>query len=342
MPKIHIYTKKLSFRPERKYICQKYEFVNHPWLNELSISVHPHIYTKTIYGSFKMSVKGNWDEQNEKLRELKFVFNDFLKKLYNINLCDQIHVTPPKIALSLPREKMNEFMGLFFEKEEYNECISEDDKNELNEILEIDFIKKSMLNISIEQNKELYWQYGGESSSSSSSSLPESTEKVEFPKEFLCPISSTLMSNPVVTPDGITYEKSAIEVYLRNNPYEPSTRNKCTVSHLKPNLIVKRMIENWLVKKFDYMKDSEPLEEFLCPIYITVMSNPVVTPDGITYEKSAIETWLINSEYEPSTRNKCTITDLRPNLIVKKMTENWLKANPDYNEDTKEVLAKPA
>ena len=34
---------------------------------------------------------------------------------------------------------------------------------------------------------------------------------MEFPKEFLCPISKTLMKDPVIASDGVTYERKGIE-----------------------------------------------------------------------------------------------------------------------------------
>jgi len=41
----------------------------------------------------------------------------------------------------------------------------------------------------------------------------ENKNKVEFniPKGFYCPITKTLMVDPVIDPEGNTYERSAIE-----------------------------------------------------------------------------------------------------------------------------------
>ena len=33
-------------------------------------------------------------------------------------------------------------------------------------------------------------------------------------------------------------------------------------------------------------------QEFLCPIFQTIMIDPVLTDDGHTYEREAIEKWL--------------------------------------------------
>ena len=44
-------------------------------------------------------------------------------------------------------------------------------------------------------------------------------------------------------------------------------------------------------------------EEFLCPISLGVMVDPVMDREGNTYERSAIEAWLASSSTSPITRN---------------------------------------
>lgn len=43
------------------------------------------------------------------------------------------------------------------------------------------------------------------------------------------------------------------------------------------------------------------LETYMCPITHQLMVNPVVLTDGATYEKSAIERWLLTNENSPKT-----------------------------------------
>jgi len=43
------------------------------------------------------------------------------------------------------------------------------------------------------------------------------------------------------------------------------------------------------------------LETYMCPITYHLMVNPVVMTDGATYEKSAIERWLLTNESSPKT-----------------------------------------
>lgn len=43
----------------------------------------------------------------------------------------------------------------------------------------------------------------------------------EASSSFYCPITQELMTDPVVDPDGNSYERSAIEAWLKNNSTSP-------------------------------------------------------------------------------------------------------------------------
>ena len=55
------------------------------------------------------------------------------------------------------------------------------------------------------------------------------------PSPLLCPITYEIMRDPVVDPDGYSYERSAIELWLRTDQTSPVTRNPLTASMLIPN-----------------------------------------------------------------------------------------------------------
>jgi len=69
---------------------------------------------------------------------------------------------------------------------------------------------------------------------------------VEIPEEFKCPILQDLMKDPVIGSDGHTYERSAIESWLKNNHTSPLTREKMELSCLKTNYALKGAIERFL------------------------------------------------------------------------------------------------
>ena len=41
---------------------------------------------------------------------------------------------------------------------------------------------------------------------------------VNAPPEYLCPITMSIMKEPVIMPDGQTYEREAIQKALSSNP----------------------------------------------------------------------------------------------------------------------------
>ena len=68
----------------------------------------------------------------------------------------------------------------------------------------------------------------------------------EIPKEFLCPITLSIMKDPVLMSDGQTYEKSAIEKALAISPLSPITKQPLSMKDAKPNYALKSLIENFL------------------------------------------------------------------------------------------------
>lgn len=63
------------------------------------------------------------------------------------------------------------------------------------------------------------------------------------------------------------------------------------------------------------MTDSSA--SFFCPITHELMVDPVIDPDGNSYEKYAIEDWIRRSGTSPITRTALSINDLRPNRALK-------------------------
>lgn len=51
----------------------------------------------------------------------------------------------------------------------------------------------------------------------------------------------------------------------------------------------------------------------ICPITGDVMKDPVIDPEGNSYEREAIESWLQRNQTSPVSRAPLQISDLRPN-----------------------------
>lgn len=67
--------------------------------------------------------------------------------------------------------------------------------------------------------------------------------------------------------------------------------------------------------------DSDLPEGFKCPLSFEVMVDPVVDPEGNSYERSHIEAWLAKSETSPITRSKLTVAQLAPNRALREAIE---------------------
>ncbi|KAM0972721.1 hypothetical protein ACFX13_016402 [Malus domestica] len=86
--------------------------------------------------------------------------------------------------------------------------------------------------------------------SHSCSSIPYSdrlTHKSRPPKDFVCPITGQIFGDPVTLETGQTYERKAIQEWLkRGNTTCPITRQPIATSTLpKTNYVLKRLITSW-------------------------------------------------------------------------------------------------
>ncbi|CAI9112515.1 OLC1v1012974C1 [Oldenlandia corymbosa var. corymbosa] len=84
------------------------------------------------------------------------------------------------------------------------------------------------------------------SSSSSSASSPRTPPKPDPPNEFLCPISGSLMADPVVVSSGQTFERASVQV-CKVLGFCPTLSDGSVpdFSAIIPNLALKSSIINW-------------------------------------------------------------------------------------------------
>lgn len=87
------------------------------------------------------------------------------------------------------------------------------------------------------------------------------------------------------------------------------------------------------------MSEKVP-QEFMCPISMNLMKNPVMMEDGHTYEKECIVEWLTRSSYSPLTRQQITLLGMRTNYALKAAILRWqeetTKKDSQVQEDKKE------
>ena len=178
-----------------------------------------------------------------------------------------------------------------------------------------------------------------------SNNSKKSTAARDFPSAFYCPITGKIMANPVVLKsDGHSYERQAI----LNRVDPPSSDD------LYPNRALLSIIEERLAERRSLLKRVQvsmrstmslltetatnsvsssrrqslatmlprPLPEaYYCPITFGILHDPVITPDGITYERAAIVNWIRVKGTSPTTREAASVDSLVANHAIGELLE---------------------
>jgi hypothetical protein len=129
------------------------------------------------------------------------------------------------------------------------------------------------------------------------------------PAEFVCPLTKKLIKEPIMSRYGNHFERTAILDWLnKGNNYCPVTGNP-----LRPSMLVSDKTLQWKInywaKKHGHEVSSEsqsatgaidiglgyisvPQERFICPLTNEIMEDPVMTREGLNFERKAILKWL--------------------------------------------------
>ena len=87
---------------------------------------------------------------------------------------------------------------------------------------------------------------GGEGGGNRRAAGPSAaSEAAEVPDDFICPITSEIMTDPVTTLDGFTYEREAITEWLRTKDTEPTTGATLESKKLIPNHSLRSIIRRF-------------------------------------------------------------------------------------------------
>jgi len=74
------------------------------------------------------------------------------------------------------------------------------------------------------------------------------SEKYHIEDEFKCPLTLEIMEDPVILSDGFTYERTAIEDWLKKNNTSPMTNLPLDNLNLIPNIALRKLIQERLKK----------------------------------------------------------------------------------------------
>jgi hypothetical protein len=79
----------------------------------------------------------------------------------------------------------------------------------------------------------------------------------EAPNVYICPITLKLMEDPVILSDGTSYEREAIERWLRSSDRSPKTNQPLPNKTMIPNTALKILIREYVEKKHqEYLEEN--------------------------------------------------------------------------------------
>lgn len=146
---------------------------------------------------------------------------------------------------------------------------------------------------------------------------------------------------------GNHFEREAILTWLQKNNFCPVTSNPLRPSNLVSDKTLQWKINYWAQKNgFELGTSSEdksnesigfvaiPQERFICPLTHSVMEDPVMTREGINFERSAILKWLEQKgEKCPVTKKKLTMSGLVPNGKLRWEIQQWQLHEGDASKE---------
>ncbi len=162
-------------------------------------------------------------------------------------------------------------------------------------------------------------------------------EGTKMPQEFLCPMSMQLMTDPVVTPTGVTYDRCVAAAAGRERLRAAVWR--CTghallMAHL---LWCSRVLPAFFLA-------ASPVSPLICPSSsLGDVGNVArclqagscccaaqlccchLTPGGLLpCRRSALEQWIQRNHTDPATGQPLDCSQLYPNLSLRDMIQKWL------------------
>ena len=87
---------------------------------------------------------------------------------------------------------------------------------------------------------------GGSGAAGPSKASEAAAKAAEVPDDYICPITTEIMTDPVITADGFTYERAAITEWLRTKDTSPKTGAKLESKALIPIHSLRNMIRSFV------------------------------------------------------------------------------------------------
>jgi len=107
---------------------------------------------------------------------------------------------------------------------------------------------------------------GDTNNANDSNSQMDDSASPPVPRHFLCPISHSVMIDPVVDPEGNSYERSAIEQWLSQHLTSPVTRSTLLPTDLTVNRALKEAIQQSPFAPLPKAKNQTELKPVIVPL----------------------------------------------------------------------------
>ena len=132
---------------------------------------------------------------------------------------------------------------------------------------------------------------------------------------LICPLTSKPLTDPVIAPNGVTYNADAIYPYIQEHGHLPTDDRPVTPRKIWPDQNMRDRLSAHPTDKDEHLED---------PITFETMTHPVVASDGRTYNQSTLETlFRQNNGISPFSRaqlatkgyrNQTLMTELNPQM----------------------------
>jgi hypothetical protein len=85
-------------------------------------------------------------------------------------------------------------------------------------------------------------------------------QPIDLSELITCPITRDIMTDPVIAPDGMTYERESITSWLEQHATSPITRQRMNCAALIPNRAIKNIIDKLARPQQPESKGQQPQE----------------------------------------------------------------------------------
>ncbi|CAK9137737.1 unnamed protein product [Ilex paraguariensis] len=169
------------------------------------------------------------------------------------------------------------------------------------------------------------------------SSLSLGLDSSTLPDEFNCPLSKTLMKDPVVLATGQTYDRLCIENWLKDGERTcPQTQEILSYTMLTPNLLVRDMISQWCKKNGMELPNPvpDPDEEVITDAERGRLNSLLEKlSSSLSDQKEAAKELRLLTKRMPHFRAIFGQTDNALFRLLKPLSPGWANTHPDLQED---------